>query len=271
MTNNAEARWREWHDKRNEELASSHGWLSLISFTWLSEERSGISSFPGSWYADRGEAAVSFKDVEHAYALPVYKDGEKFTGEAVYDLAEGESQTNLEAGTRVAEVARRGGKYAVRVRDSLAPTLKAFTGVPTFDYDPNAVVSGRFVPYPEPRVVPIETARSSVTSETTLVGDVVFSIDDDEFSLAVSRSGSGDLIAVFHDASNGEETADWRFVSVPGDDVVVDFNKALNFPAAFTPFGTCPKPPEGNTLGVKILAGEKRPAEWIDPHSQSSL
>lgn len=273
MTINAEAHWREWHDKRNEELASSHGWLSLISFTWLSEERSSISAFPGSWYADHGVAACSLQNLGEGWSVPVYRDGAEFSGEAVFDLDNGESQTSLQVGTRVAEVARRGGKYAVRVRDSAAPTLKNFTGVPTFDYDPNAVVPAHFVPYSEPRVVPIETARSSVSSEATLVGEVVFSLDDGEFTLAVAGDPAGNLTASFYDASNGDETADWRFVSFPGPDsedldgeLTIDFNRSLNFPASFTPFGTCPKPPEGNTLGVKVLAGEKRPPEWIDPN-----
>lgn len=275
MTNNAEARWREWHDKRDEDLATSHGWLSLIAFTWLSEERSWLSAFPGSWYADHGVAAASFHHMGNGWSLPVYRDGAEFSGEAVFDLADGDSETSLQAGTRVAEVIRRSGKYAVRVRDSAAPTLKSFTGVPTFDYDPNAVVSAKFVPYAEPREVPIETARSAVSGRTTLVGDVVFSDDDGApHSLAVSGDPAGELTATFYDASNGNETADWRFVSFPGpregegeEGFVVDFNRSLNFPAAFTPFGTCPKPPEGNTLSIKILAGEKRPPEWIDPHA----
>lgn len=274
MTTNVEARWREWHDQRNEELAASHGWLSLISFTWLSGERSWLSAFPGSWYTDNGEAAGSFQNLGQGWSVPVYRDGEKFSGEAVFDLAEGESQTCLQAGTRMAEVARRGGKYVVRVRDSAAPTRKNFTGVPTFEYDSGAVVPATFVPYPEPRVVPIKTARSSVSDETTLVGEVIFSFDDDELTLAVTGNPAENLTAVFYDASNGKETADWRFVSFPGPDspdldgeLAIDFNRALNFPAAFTPFGTCPRPPEGNSLDVKILAGEKRPPAWIDPHA----
>jgi uncharacterized protein (DUF1684 family) len=39
---------------------------------------------------------------------------------------------------------------------------------------------------------------------------------------------------------------------------VLDFNKAQNPPCAFTPFATCPLPPEGNDLAVEIKAGEKR-------------
>ncbi|WP_433010201.1 DUF1684 domain-containing protein [Kribbella sp. CA-294648] len=41
--------------------------------------------------------------------------------------------------------------------------------------------------------------------------------------------------------------------------VVVDFNRAINLPFAFTPFGTCPAPIIGNHLPLPVTAGEKRP------------
>jgi len=38
----------------------------------------------------------------------------------------------------------------------------------------------------------------------------------------------------------------------------IDFNKAYNPPCSFTPYATCPLPPEGNRLSIAIRAGEKR-------------
>jgi uncharacterized protein (DUF1684 family) len=40
-------------------------------------------------------------------------------------------------------------------------------------------------------------------------------------------------------------------------EVVLDFNKAYNPPCAFTPYATCPLPPQENRLAVAIAAGEK--------------
>ncbi len=270
------AAWREWHEKRDQDLASEHGWLSLISFTWLSEERSWLGDFPGAWYTNHGVAVASFARGSSGASsgLKVTQNGHDFMGEAVFEFAEGESDKSLAAGTRVAEVARRGGRYCVRVRDSIAPTLLQFTGVPTFDPDPQAVVAASFTSYEEPRIVDIETARKAVASTATLVGEVSFSFAGVACNLAVSGDPRGELTAIFHDETNGEETADWRFVSFPGPDseegrdgLSIDFNRSLNFPASFTPFGTCPKPVEGNSLPVAIRAGEKRPAPWINPHA----
>jgi hypothetical protein len=49
--------------------------------------------------------------------------------------------------------------------------------------------------------------------------------------------------------------------SLPDADgrVEIDFNRAINFPYAFTDYGTCPAPPAGNTLPVAVTAGELAP------------
>jgi uncharacterized protein (DUF1684 family) len=38
---------------------------------------------------------------------------------------------------------------------------------------------------------------------------------------------------------------------------VLDFNRAINPPCAFTPFATCPLPPKENQLPIAVTAGEK--------------
>ncbi|MGD0934270.1 MAG: DUF1684 domain-containing protein, partial [Streptosporangiaceae bacterium] len=43
--------------------------------------------------------------------------------------------------------------------------------------------------------------------------------------------------------------------------VVLDFNRAVNLPCAYTDLATCPLPPAENQLPVAIEAGEKIPYE----------
>ena len=79
--------------------------------------------------------------------------------------------------------------------------------------------------------------------------------------VATDEPGEG-LFIVFADYSSGTETyGGGRFLSAdpPDEDgrVWLDFNKAYNPPCAFTPYATCPRPPEGNTLDVMVEAGEK--------------
>jgi uncharacterized protein len=40
--------------------------------------------------------------------------------------------------------------------------------------------------------------------------------------------------------------------------VVIDFNRAKNWPCAYTEYGTCPLPPKQNRFDIPIPAGEKR-------------
>ncbi len=52
-----------------------------------------------------------------------------------------------------------------------------------------------------------------------------------------------------------------RFVygeSVTDTTIVLDFNKAINPPCAFTEHAVCPLPPPDNVLPFRIEAGEKR-------------
>ena len=75
-------------------------------------------------------------------------------------------------------------------------------------------------------------------------------------------------VLIFADATNGTETyAAGRFlVTEPVEDdgsVVVDFNLTYNMPCVFSPFATCPLPPEGNRLPIRVTAGEMLPT-WTD-------
>ncbi len=39
--------------------------------------------------------------------------------------------------------------------------------------------------------------------------------------------------------------------------VILDFNVAINPPCMFTPYATCPLPPQQNRLPIEVTAGEK--------------
>lgn len=255
----AEEAWNRWRAHRNETLASEHGWLTLTAFTWIPSVAGPVEGFPGIWRAVDGEKVyATFTSVDD-----VTRGGVPVDGEVVFQLDDGDSETSLMSGTKAAEVAKRGGRYAVRVRDSLAPTRQNFTGVPVYSYDPAAVVTGTFEPFDEPRDISITTANPAVPGSARIVGEVEFVYAGNSARLLV-QGDSSTLTAVFYDGTNGAETADWRYVSFDAPEagagpVKIDFNRASNFPAAFTPFGTCPMPPVGNAIHTPIRAGERRP------------
>ena len=66
---------------------------------------------------------------------------------------------------------------------------------------------------------------------------------------------------VFRDATSGRTTHGGarQLTTEPpqGDEVILDFNKAVNLPCAYIPYATCPLAPPQNRLGLAIEAGEK--------------
>jgi hypothetical protein len=78
----------------------------------------------------------------------------------------------------------------------------------------------------------------------------------------VGEPGARQLFFIFADKTNGSDTyGAGRFLYTdPAKDgkVVLDFNKAINPPCAFSSYATCPLPPASNRLPVRIEAGEKK-------------
>ncbi|UEL29148.1 DUF1684 domain-containing protein [Pseudarthrobacter sp. L1SW] len=260
-------RWQRFRDNRNKALAARHGWLTLTSFQWLEDSPAAVDLAPGLWSTDGTTAALTAVPAD---GLSLVETGEAVTGTISAVLADEESLMWVQFGGAggdqvVVELAMRAGRYAIRTRDSGSPVLTEFGGVPTFPYNPEWEVTGRFEPYPEPVDVPIATANPLVDGIHRSVGEVVFRVpgSSHEFRLQAEEEKLGALTVTFHDETNGESTDDWRKLSLPrprpDNSVVLDFNRAINYPSAFTPYGTCPMPVKNNSLDVRVEAGEKLP------------
>ncbi|YAL82752.1 DUF1684 domain-containing protein [Dermacoccaceae bacterium W4C1] len=250
--------WERWHAAREADLATDHGWLSLTGFAWLTFEPSPIAGLPGQWWAD-GERA--YLGAVSADGISV--DGQLVDGIVTAEVAEGGSLIWAHAGQVHVELLRRDGTLAIRTRDPQAATLRSFTGVPVFEHDLSWRLVGQFTLFPQQRNIQVRTARPDLRQTFAAVGDVRLSRGADTFTLLAARTESGGLRIPFRDGTSGSTTAAWRVVTTEqpqGDGAVtVDFNRAVNLPFAFSPHGTCPAPPEQNSTGVQITAGERAP------------
>jgi uncharacterized protein (DUF1684 family) len=80
---------------------------------------------------------------------------------------------------------------------------------------------------------------------------------------AIMEKGVDDqLFIMFSDETGGKETYKMgrqMYTNLPDKDnnIVIDFNKAYNWPCVFTDFATCPIPPRQNHLPIRVEAGEK--------------
>lgn len=261
--------WLRFRSARNRSLGEEYGWLTLTSLHWLTPEPAGLEGIPGLWSANEREAVLS---ASAADGLTLVDGGTVIDGTVTVSLADEESllwvQFGGGSGSQVqVELARRGGRYAVRTRDSAAPVFTGFREVPTFDFRPDFVIDARFDAYPAPVDVPIRTAHPAVDAVHRTVGELVlrFPGTDSDYRLQVAEEAPDRLALTFHDGTNNQTTAGWRKVVFaapePGTSAVtVDFNRAVNYPSAFTPYGTCPMPVGSNIIKEPVEAGEQQPA-----------
>ncbi|PQZ92931.1 hypothetical protein CQ018_10710 [Arthrobacter sp. MYb227] len=253
-------RWERFRTNRNEALAEAHGWLTLTSFQWLPETPTAFDNIPGLWSVSEGKAVLSASAED---SLSLITDASPVDGTISIALADEQSISWVSYGTVVVELGMRANRYMIRTRDSAAPTFTSFTGVPVFDYNPDFVLKGTFTPYDQPRTEVIGTAHPEVPGKAVLVGEVSFELAGARHTLAAAAGELGSLVVTFFDASNNASTAAWRKLELtkprPDDSVVVDFNRAINYPSAFSDFGTCPQPVAANTLLVPVEAGERDP------------
>ncbi|MBP2412186.1 uncharacterized protein (DUF1684 family) [Arthrobacter stackebrandtii] len=253
-------RWDCFRTGRNAALAAPHGWLSLTSFHWLPAAPSALPGVPGLWSFDGTTAYLTAAAEDD---LSMVSSGQPVLGTVTAELSDEESLMWVASGSMVVELGMRANRYMVRTRDAQSPTLASFSGVPAFDYDPAMVVTGSFTPFDAPRPTPIATASPEVPGVAVLAGEVSFELDGIPYTLAAEEGALGSLVITFHDASNDVSSSHWRMLELtnprPDGSVAVDFNRAINYPSAFTDFGTCPAPVPGNTLPVAIEAGERDP------------
>ncbi|RMI31328.1 DUF1684 domain-containing protein [Nocardia stercoris] len=254
-----ERHWQAWHDQRETRLRDPLGVLSWIGLHWLDTDEQPVPGVPGRWRADGDTVVVT---VDRLGELA--RDGRPLADSTVLRPAEGAPGLELTAGTRIAEVVRRTGKFAVRVHDPAAPALAHFAGIPAYRPDPRWAVLGFFEPYERSRTITTAAVLDGLEHRHAAAGTVVFRLDGAEYRLiAFGRPETG-LSVLFTDATSGVTTypaARRLELGTPAVDggLTVDFNRALNLPCAFTDHATCPLAPAENRLPVAIEAGEQNP------------
>jgi uncharacterized protein (DUF1684 family) len=249
-----EADWQRWREQRALALQREDGWLALVGLHWLEEGENRFQGLPGRWMLRAGQVRL----------LAAPADGWTLAGVPVTDRELGTGVADrLRSGTLQLQVILRAGKAALRVWDSASPGRAALKGpVPAFPYAPRYRVEATFEPYQPPREVETPSVVNLPQRER-VPGRVRFTLDGRPHTLEPVQAQDGDeLFFVFKDQTARAETyGAGRFLSAaaPRDGkVVLDFNRAINPPCAFTPHATCPLPRPENVLAVRIEAGEKR-------------
>jgi uncharacterized protein (DUF1684 family) len=272
---------KDWNDWRNERLAglrSETGWLSLVGLFWLEPGENRFGSDPSNAIALTSAGipgkAGSFvlKDgrvrLEPAPGSGITKNGAPATAGEIASDENGKPDV-LKLGSVTMTIIKRGDKLGVRAKDPNAATRRDFRGIETFPPDPAWRIEAKYTPYAEPKTLNIPTVLGTV-EPMKAPGRVTFRIpgakageQGPEVSLEPVLEGDDatELFFIFRDTTSRKETyppGRFLYTDLPKDGrVIIDFNRAYNPPCAFTPFATCPLPPKGNVLLVRIPAGEK--------------
>lgn len=258
------AEWTAWHELHETARASEHGFLAVTGLHWLTVEPTRFDDAPGAWSTSERGPVVELDEGE---SLTI--DGRRVTGRHEFGVI-GERDGRIAAfDDAVIEVARRGGQDIVRPRHPEHPLRTQYRGTPTFAPDPHWAVAGRFVPFAEPRDVTVGAAVEGLQHVYEAPGVVEFEIDGTHHRLTVFNGQTpGSLFVLFTDATSGVTTyAANRSLAIEAPDaagrVVIDFNRAVNLPCAYTDFATCPLPPAENRLPIAVEAGEQIPLERV--------
>lgn len=249
--------WRTWRAGWEGFLSQPHGWLAVTSFNWVDTKAAEHPGLPGRWWQDGSVLHVDPQGRTMSY------DGESFTEPRGIDLSCEPDDTRIIAGDIQIGVTYR-GQYLLVTYDPESPARARFRGVPTFEPDPQWVLTGTFEPYADPKSVAID----SVATDSHLYrtpGIVRFNHEGAEYTLLLTAADYG-MNAVFTDATSGVTTyGACRTVAVsePDEDnnVVLDFNRAINLPCAFNSMPVCPTAPPDNRLPFAVEAGEMTPYE----------
>lgn len=268
-----------WHAARIERLQAKEGWLSLVGLHWLVGGSSTVGkSADNDIELAIGPAQLGVINVDQRGVILHLKNGQaaQFEG-AIVDVAKDGSvhaalATDKDGSPSVVRlgdasftVIDRSPRLALRVRDPNAQTRTKFKGIERFPVNPDYRIVATLEAYEEPQMIEVVTIVGSV-EPTPSIGKARFTLDGRDYGLELllDEPDATSYFVIFGDRTNGRETygmARFLYAERDGDTVIVDFNKAYNPPCAFTPYATCPMPPDGNRLDTRVEAGEKKVAD----------
>jgi len=260
----------EWRQKKEDDLRSDNGWLTLAGLFVLNTGQNKVGTRPTDDVAlpagsvpeelgvidfDSGIATLHVTSKE-----PVFVDGSPATPAILKDDADKDGPTLVTINAITFFVIKRGDNYAIRVRDRNNPARLTFTGRQWFSEDPAYRVGAFYADYEVPRRVQIVTSTGLLTP-MDIIGYVDFELDGVPLRLQAFSEDEGELWFIFKDQTSGTLTyGAGRFLKATlTENRVIDlnFNRAYSPPCAFTPYAICPIAPKENVLPVRIPAGEK--------------
>jgi uncharacterized protein (DUF1684 family) len=259
----------KWRQQREAALKADDGWLTLAGLFWLKEGKNTVGTGPRNDFVlpqGSAPAAVGVFQFDHGRTIFQSAPGVEVTVDS-----KRETRATLKPDTsgspdlvRVRDltmyVIQRGERYGIRLKDKNGKGRREFAGTKWFPVKEQYRLRAKFVPYHPPKMIAIPNILGQIDQEAS-PGYVEFKLQGHTCRLDPVSEGDR-LFFIFKDLTSGKETyppGRFLYASMPKNgEVILDFNKAVDPPCAFTPYATCPLPPKQNYLRLRIEAGELR-------------
>ncbi len=265
-----QAEIQRWQRQRETALKADDGWLAVAGLFWLKEGRNSVGAGrTNDIVLPKGSAPETVGVFElrkgattfcPAPSAALTLNDRPLSGCPLLRTDSAGSPDILHLNDLTLYVIQRGHRFGIRLKDKNSEMRKAFTGLKYFPVREQYRVKARFVPYNPPKEIAVPNILGEVEMELS-PGYVEFTLDGQRCRLEPITEGDS-LFFIFKDLTSGKETypsGRFLFTEMPKDgEVILDFNKAVNPPCAFTPYATCPLPPKQNHLPMGIAAGELR-------------
>lgn len=257
MRAGTEEEFRAWRQERWNEITGPGGKASVAAKTVISgTEEQSVEGIPGTWRInEEGDLTVTATAADG-----IRVNNSLVEGAAV--VPPGQSLTFTKG--QVGMVGGADGSYGLVVLDEQAVVRSGLTGIDAFPYDPRWILRGVYREVePERRTLVERLTQPRTTDHMPAPVDVAFTIDGTEVVLTVVEEIPGQGLIVFTDETSGQETPDiGRWLVLPlapaGTEVLVDLNKVVVSYHHISPtVFTCPLPPAGNHIPLRIEAGER--------------
>ncbi len=271
LTDGYLAELEQWRNGRYKSVTSPEGWLSVIGLHWLQEGENRMGSgaandivlpyfmgdYIGTIFVDNG--MLKFNAYGESF---LGNDGDQPDADGTIYHDGTDKTTVLHANSLIMYVIKRGDKYALRVKNTIAEARYGLEAIPNFEANADFIKTAKFVPVVEPTEVKVANV-TGIDTDYKVSGYIQFLHQGKLHQLTAFDGGADYFFVLIKDDTAGESTyGGGRFIDVKRPEVgsiytIVDFNKAYNPPCAFTDYATCPLPPRENYLPLSILAGEK--------------
>jgi uncharacterized protein (DUF1684 family) len=273
----------DWRLKHDSELQKPDGWLALVGLEWLRPGDNSFGSAPdnrvhlpspapphvGVLHLDGPTVTIGpAPSVSGGFPGGFLIDGQPAAAQTLHtDPDNDKNNPRLAIGSLTMYVIQRGGRYGLRIKDSNSEALRRFHGLNWFPLNPKYRVMARWIPYDPPRSTTLTTLIGTHYSQP-VPGAAEFTLAGKSYRLepVIEDPAEAKLFFIMRDQTSKSTTyGACRFLytsypdkglTIPGT-LVLDFNQLENPPCAYTPYATCPLPPPGNRLAIRLPVGEK--------------